>query len=91
MIQDFEKIRANDQQKIQQLQANIDELHQSSQINQGLITQRDEFIRQLQDRLKLIKGTSIDISAFQIQALEINVKLEAPQQDPFLKIDVIQK
>jgi hypothetical protein len=91
MSQDFEKIRANDRQQIQQLWANLDELHQSSQINQGLITQHDEFIRQLQARLKLTEGTSIDISAFQIQALEINEKLEAAQQDLFLKIDAIQK
>ena len=45
----------------------------------------------MQARLKLIEGTSIDISTFQIQALEINEKLEATQQDLFLKIDVIQK
>jgi hypothetical protein len=77
--------------KFNSSQANLDELHQSSQINQGLITQCDEFIRQLQARLKLTEGTSIDISAFQIQALEINEKLEVAQQDLFLKIDAIQK
>jgi hypothetical protein len=91
MSQDFEKIRTNDQQQIQQLWANLDENHQISQINQCLITQHDEFIRQMQARLKLTEGTSIEILAFQIQALEINEKLEATQQDLFLKIDVIQK
>jgi hypothetical protein len=38
MSQDFEHIRVKDQQQIQQLQANLDELHQSSQIKQGLVT-----------------------------------------------------
>ena len=77
MSQYFEKIRTNDQQQIQQLWANLDENHQISQTNQCLITQHDEFIRQLQARLKLTEGTSTEILAFQIQALEINEKLEA--------------
>jgi hypothetical protein len=91
MSQDFEQIRAHDRQQIQQLQANLEELHQSSQTNQGLVTQRDELIEQLQARLDLTEGTSIDISAFQTQALEINEKLEIAQQDLFLKVDAIQK
>jgi hypothetical protein len=91
LSQDFEKIRTNDQQQIQQLWANLDENHQISQINQCLITQHDEFIRQMKARLKLTEGTSVEILAFQIQALEINEKLEAAQQNLFLKIDVIQK
>jgi hypothetical protein len=91
MSQKFEQIIANERHQIQQLRANLDELHQSSQINQGLITQRDEFIRQIQAILKATEGTSIDIPTFQIQALEINEKLEDAQQNLFLKIDVIQK
>jgi hypothetical protein len=91
MSQDFEQIRVHDQQQIQQLQANLDQLHQSSQTNRGLVTQRDELIKQLQARLNLTEGTSIDISAFQTQALEINEKLEIAQQDLFLKVDAIQK
>ena len=91
MSQDFEKIKTNDQQQIQQLWANLDENHQISQTNQCLITQHDEFIRQMKAILKLTEGTSIDISVFQIQALEVNEKLEVVQQDLFLKIDVIQK
>ena len=91
MSQDFKQIRAHDRQQIQQLQTNLDELHQSSQINQGLVIQRDELIRQLQARLEMIEGTSIEISAFQTQALEINERLEIAQQDLFLKVDSIQR
>jgi hypothetical protein len=40
--------------------------------------------------LELTKGTSLDISAFQNQALEINEKLENAQQDIFMKVDAIQ-
>jgi hypothetical protein len=72
----FEQIRVHDQQQIQQLRANLDQLHQSLQTNRGLVTQRDELIKQLQAKLNLVEGTSIDISAFQAQAREINEKLE---------------
>jgi len=41
--------------------------------------------------LDLTEGTSIDISAFKTQALEINEKLEAAQQELYLKVDAIQK
>jgi hypothetical protein len=91
MSQDFEQIRAHDRQQIQQLQANLEELHRNSQANQGLVTQRDELIGKLQARLDLTEGTSVDISAFQTQALEINEKLEMAQQDLFMKVDAIQK
>ena len=67
------------------------ELHRNSQANQGLVTQRDELIGKLKDRLYLTEETSIDISSFHTQALEINEKLEMAQQDLFLKIDAIQK
>jgi ABC-type phosphate transport system auxiliary subunit len=79
MSQDFEQIRAHDRLQIQKLQANLELLHQSSQTNQGLVTQHDELIEQLQARLDLTEGTSIDISAFQTQALEINEKMEVAQ------------
>jgi hypothetical protein len=91
MNQDFEQIRASDRQQIQQLQDNLEQLHQSSQTNQGLVTQRDELIEQLQARLALTEGTTIDISAFKTQALEINEKLEVSQQDLYLKVDAIHK
>jgi hypothetical protein len=91
MSQDFEQIRASDQQQIKQLQDNLNLLHQNSQTSQGLVTQRDELIEQLQARLDLTEGTSIDISTFKTQALEINEKLEAAQQDLYLKVDAIQK
>jgi hypothetical protein len=45
----------------------------------------------LQARLKVTEGVSIDIPAFQIQALEINEKLEMARQDLFMKVDAIQK
>jgi DNA anti-recombination protein RmuC len=44
MSQDFEQIRAHDRHQIQQLQANLEELHRNSQANKGLVTQRDELI-----------------------------------------------
>jgi hypothetical protein len=91
MSQYFEQIRVHDQQQIQQLQANLEELHQSSQTNRGLVTQGDELIKQLQARLDLTEGTSIDISAFQTQARELNEKMEITQEDLFLKVDAIQK
>jgi hypothetical protein len=62
MSQDFEQIRAYDRHQIQQLQANLEELHQNSQANKGLVTQRDELIRKFQAILDLTEGTSIDIS-----------------------------
>jgi hypothetical protein len=47
MSQYFEQIRAYDRLQIQQLQANLEELHQSSQTNRGLVTRCDEIIEQL--------------------------------------------
>jgi hypothetical protein len=38
----------------------------------------------------LTEGTSVDISAFQTQAMEINEKLENAQQDLFMKVEAIQ-
>jgi ABC-type phosphate transport system auxiliary subunit len=64
MSRDFEHIRKNDKQQIQQLWANFDELQRNSRFNQGLITQHVELIKQLQARLELTKGTSVDISGF---------------------------
>jgi hypothetical protein len=48
-------------------------------------------IKKLQAKLDLIEGTSVDISTFRTQALEINEKLEMAQQDLFMKVDSIQK
>jgi hypothetical protein len=73
------------------LWANLEEVHKNSQANKGLVTQCDELKRKLKSRLDLNEGTSIDISSFQTQALEINKKLEMAQQDLFIKVDVIQK
>jgi len=44
MNQDFEQIRASDQQQIKQLQDNLKLLYQSSQTSKGLITQCDNLI-----------------------------------------------
>jgi hypothetical protein len=91
MNQDFEQVRAYDRHQIQQLQANLEELHQNSQANKGLVTQQEELIKKLQARLDLTEGTSVEISSFQTQALEVNEKLEISQQDLFMKVDAIQK
>ena len=45
MSRDFKQIRAYDQNQIQQLRANLDEIHRNSQVDKGLITQRDELIK----------------------------------------------
>jgi hypothetical protein len=47
MNRDFEHVRAYDRHKIQQLQANLEEIHQNSQANKGLITQQEGLIKQL--------------------------------------------
>jgi hypothetical protein len=60
----FEQIRVYDRHQIQQLQANLEELHQNSQDNKGLITQQEELIKKLQARLDLTEGTSIEVSYF---------------------------
>jgi hypothetical protein len=56
-----------------------------------LVTQQEELIKQLQARLDLTEGTSVEISSFQTQALEVNEKLEVSQQDLFMKVDSIHK
>jgi len=57
MIQDFEQIRVYDWHQIQQLQANLKDLHQNSRANKGLVTQQEELIKKLKTRLDLIEGT----------------------------------
>jgi hypothetical protein len=91
MSQEFEQIRAYDWHQIQQLRANLDELHRNSQADKGLITQRDELIKKLQARLDLTEGTTVEILSFQTQTLEENEKQEMIQQDLFMKVDAIQK
>jgi hypothetical protein len=86
----FEQIKAYDKKQIQRLQANFDELQRNSQFNKGLITQHVEIIKQLQDKLVLTEGTSLDILALQTQAMEINEKLENAHQDLFMKVEAIQ-
>jgi predicted ATP-grasp superfamily ATP-dependent carboligase len=43
----------------------------------------------LQAKLELIESTSVDISALQTQAMEINENLENAQQDIFMKVEAI--
>ena len=90
MSRDFEQIKEYGKKKIQQLQANFDELQRNSRFNQGLITQHAELIKQLQAKLELTESTSMDISALQTQAMEINEKMENAQQDLFMKVEAIQ-
>jgi ABC-type phosphate transport system auxiliary subunit len=91
MNQNFEQIRASDQKKIKQLQDNLELLHQNSQTNQVLVTQRDKLIKQLQPRLTQTENTTIDILAFKSQASKINERMEVSQQELYLKVDVIHK
>jgi hypothetical protein len=66
-------------------------IYQSSQTSKGLITQRDNLIEQLQEKLDLTKNTTIDITSFKTQALEIKEKLEVVQQELYQKVDTFQK
>jgi ribosomal protein L7/L12 len=79
-----------DRHQIQQLKANLDELHQNSQANRGLVTQHEELIKKLQAKLDLTEGTTVDMASFQAQALEVHEKLEITQQDLFTKVEAIQ-
>jgi uncharacterized protein YigA (DUF484 family) len=86
----FEQVRACDRQQIQQLKTNLDELYKNSQANRELATQQEELIKQLQDKIDLVEGTTVDMEAFQAQALEVHEKLESSQQDIFTKVESIQ-
>jgi hypothetical protein len=79
MNQEFEQIRAYDMHQIQQLQANLEELQWNSRAKKGLVTQQEELINKLQARLDLTEGTSVEISYFRTQALEVNQKLQMAQ------------
>jgi hypothetical protein len=87
----IEQIRASHQYQMKQLHDNLELLYQSSQTNKGLITQWDNLIEQLQDKLALTENTTIDITPFKTQASEINEKMEVFQQELYQKVDDIQK
>ena len=91
MNKEFEQVIADDKHEIQQLKSNLDELHQNSQDNRGLVTQQEELIKKLQANRYLAEGTTIDMEDFQAQAMEVHEKLESTQQDPFTKVEAIQK
>jgi hypothetical protein len=55
-----------------------------------LVTQQEELIKKLQANIYLAEGTTIDMAAFQAQALEVHEKPESTQQDPFTKVEAIQ-
>jgi len=46
------------------LKANLYELYQNSQANIGLVTQHEELINKLQDKIELIEGTTVEMVAF---------------------------
>jgi ABC-type phosphate transport system auxiliary subunit len=85
MNKDFEQVRACDRQQIQQLKTNLDELYQNSQANRELATQQEELIKQLQAKIDLAEGTTVEMAIFQAQALEVHEKMESSQQDLFTK------
>jgi hypothetical protein len=89
MNENFEQIRASDRQQIKQLQDNLELIHQSSHTIQGLGTQCDELIENLNAILTLIEGISIEISAFITQASKINENLEVSHHKLYLKVDAI--
>ena len=77
MNKEFEQVIANEKHEIQQLKSNLDELHQNSQDNKGLVTQQEELIKKLQANIELVEGTTINMEFFQDQALEVHEKLES--------------
>jgi hypothetical protein len=42
---EFEHIRANDKQEIQQLKSSLEEMHRNIQASQGRATQHDELVK----------------------------------------------
>jgi hypothetical protein len=87
----LKQIRAYDNIKFNNCKLTLKSSIRIHILNKGLITQQEELIKQLQARLDLTEGTSIEISSFRTQALEVNEKLEMAQQDLFMKVDAIQK
>jgi len=90
MNKEFEQVRAYDRHQIQQLKTNLDELCQNSQANRELVTQQKELIKQLQAKIDLVEGTTVEMAYFQAQALEVHENIESTQQAFFTKVEAIQ-
>jgi hypothetical protein len=90
MNKDFEQVRASDKQQIQQLKTNLDELYHNSQANRELSTQQEEFIKQLQAKIDMVEGITMEMETFQAQALEVHENMESSQPYCFTKVEAIQ-
>jgi hypothetical protein len=86
----LEEARVADQREIEQLRAELEKMHQSTQINQAQVSQQEELIQQLQSKLNYAKNQVIDINIFQSQATEIQQKVEIAQQELLAKVEIIQ-
>jgi hypothetical protein len=87
---DLEQAREADQQKIEQLKSNLEQMHQSAQINQTQLNQQEELIKQMQSKLNSTQSQVIDITIFQTQAMEIWNNIEETQQGLLSKVEIIQ-
>jgi hypothetical protein len=67
----LEEARAADQREIKQLRVELEQMHQSAQINQAQVSQQEKLIQQLQSKLNSVENQVIDINIFQSQATEI--------------------
>jgi hypothetical protein len=83
MTKVFEKTRAHDRQEIQQLRISLDEIQKKSQAS-------EELVRQLQVKISLTEKATVDILAFQAQALEVHEKLGSAQRCLLTKIEGVQ-
>jgi hypothetical protein len=75
---------------MQLLKSSLDEANKQRQVSQVHVIRQEEIVRQLQAKLKSIKGQVVNITTFQAQVLEVHEKLQAEQQNMLSKIKIIQ-
>jgi hypothetical protein len=64
-------------------------MNKKIQASQGQVTQQEELVRQLQDKLSSTEGQTVSITMFQAQALEVQHKLETTLQILLPKVGII--
>jgi hypothetical protein len=86
----IEQARAADQKEIEWLQSDLEQAQQVAQTSQLQISQQGELIGQLHTKLNFTEIQVIDIGMFQSQAMEIQKRVSAAQQDLLAKVEIIQ-
>jgi hypothetical protein len=86
----LELVRAADQKEIERLKSDLEQTQLSAQTSQSQISQQEELIGQLQEKLNFAESQVIDIGIFQSQAIEIRKRVSAAQQDLLAKVETIQ-